>query len=171
MAGKTILTPAQRTALFDPPSDLATIERLYTLGGEEHEEIFRRRRPANRLGFAVQLCYLREPGRALRHQVTDLAQAVRAEVQEYRLYRGVCGHCRKTHESRLPAGVPRGQIGPRALALIGALGTRYHLTQDKIRTLLGEVLGVRFSLGAISQAQGLVARALQAPVQQAAARP
>lgn len=110
-----------------------------------------------------------EPGRALRHQVTDLAQAVRAEVQEYRLYRGVCGHCRKTHESRLPAGVPRGQIGPRALALIGALGTRYHLTQDKIRTLLGEVLGVRFSLGAISQAQGLVAQALQAPVQQAAA--
>lgn len=110
-----------------------------------------------------------EPGRARRHQVTDLAQAVRAEVQEYRLYRGVCGHCRKTHESRLPAGVPRGQIGPRALALIGALGTRYHLTQDKIRTLLGEVLGVRFSLGAISQAQGLVAQALQAPVQQAAA--
>lgn len=110
-----------------------------------------------------------EPGRALRHQVTDLAQAVRAEVQEYRLYRGVCGHCRKTHESGLPAGVPRGQIGPRALALIGALGTKYHLTQDKIRTLLGEVLGVRFSLGAISQAQGVVAQALKAPVQQAAA--
>lgn len=35
MAGKTILTPAQRTALFDPPSDLSTIERLYTLGTEE----------------------------------------------------------------------------------------------------------------------------------------
>ena len=56
MAGKTILTPAQRNALFDPPSDLATIERLYTLGSEELAEIFRRRRPANRLGFAVQLC-------------------------------------------------------------------------------------------------------------------
>jgi hypothetical protein len=33
------------------------------------------------------------------------------------------------------------RAGPRALALIGALGTKYHLTQDKIRTLLGEVLG------------------------------
>jgi TnpA family transposase len=66
MAGKTILTPAQRAALFDPPSDTATIERLFTVGSEDLAEIFRRRRPANRLGFAVQICYLREPGRALR---------------------------------------------------------------------------------------------------------
>lgn len=66
MTGKTILTLAQRSMLFDPPSDPETVMRLYTLGSEELAEIFRRRRPANRLGFAIQLCYLREPGRALR---------------------------------------------------------------------------------------------------------
>lgn len=66
MAGKTILTVAQRSMLFDPPVDAEAVVRLYTLGSEELAEIFRRRRPANRLGFAVQLCYLRDPGRALR---------------------------------------------------------------------------------------------------------
>ena len=62
-------------------------------------------------------------GRPMRHQVFDVPAQVEAEVQEYRLYHGVCGHCRKTHKSVLPAGVPRGQIGPRALALVGLLGT------------------------------------------------
>lgn len=108
-------------------------------------------------------------GKAWRHQVTDLPERVVAQVTEYRLYCGVCEHCRKTHATALPAGVPQGQIGPRALALIGVLGTTYHLTQGKITTLLGDVLGVRFSLGAVSQAQGVVAQALKAPVQAAAA--
>ena len=39
----------------------------------------------------------------------------------------------------------------------------YHLTQDKIRRLLSEVIGRTFSLGAISQAQGKVAQALLWP--------
>lgn len=93
MSGKTILTPAQRTALFDPPSDLAAIERLYTLGSEELAEIFRRRRPANRIGFAVQLCYLREPGRALRVDETPpitmlalLAEQLACTVNDFSLY-------------------------------------------------------------------------------------
>lgn len=60
-----ILSPAQRAALFDPPSDPAAIERLYTLGPDDLIEVFRRRRPANRIGYAVQLGYLRHPGRAI----------------------------------------------------------------------------------------------------------
>jgi len=107
-------------------------------------------------------------GRPMRHQVVDVPARVLAEVREYRLYHGVCEHCRKVHSSELPAGVPRGQIGPRALALVGWLGSRMHLTQGKIRDLLARVLGVDFSVGAISQAQGLVAQALQAPVAAAA---
>ena len=111
-----------------------------------------------------ELAKLREAaGRPMRHQVFDVPVQVEAEVQEYRLYHGVCGHCRKKHKSVLPAGVPRGQIGPRALALVGLLGTAYHLTQPKIRDLLAQVLGVRFSVGAISQAHGLVAQALKEP--------
>jgi len=103
----------------------------------------------------------------LRHQVFDVPP-VRAQVNEYRLFSGCCSGCGKKHRAPLPAGVPTGQIGPRALALIGTLGTHYHLTQFKIRDLLAQVLGVDFSVGAISQAHGKVAQALAAPVDEAA---
>ena len=65
MPTKTILSPAQRAVIFDPPADRATIERLYTLGPDDLAQVARRRRGANRLGYAVQLCYLRHPGRRL----------------------------------------------------------------------------------------------------------
>jgi transposase len=65
--------------------------------------------------------------------------------------------------------VPRGQIGARALALVGVLGTRFQMPQMKIRDLLAQLLGIDFSVGAISQAHGKVAAALAAPVEAAAA--
>lgn len=94
---------------------------------------------------------------------------LRAQVDEYRLYRGRCKGCGKPHAGVLPAGVPQGQLGARALSLVGVLGTRYHLTQRKIRNLLDQLMGLEFSVGAISQARGLVASALKASVTQAAA--
>jgi transposase len=106
-------------------------------------------------------------GKPVRHQVFDVPVQVQAEVDEYRIYSGQCGACGKAVRGALPAGIPRGQIGPRALALIGVLGTQYHLTQKKTRDLLAQVLGVDFSVGAVSQAYGVVAQALSAPVQQA----
>lgn len=104
----------------------------------------------------------------IRHQVFDVPP-VQAQVSEYRRYAGRCQGCGKAHRGALPAGVPSGQIGPRALALIGTLGTHYHLTQMKIRELMARLMGVDFSVGAISQAHGKVAQALAGPVQQIAA--
>jgi transposase len=103
-----------------------------------------------------------------RHQVFEVPP-MRARVDEYRLYSGRCAGCGKLHAGALPAGVPKGQLGPRALSLVGVLGTRYHLTQRKIRNLLDQLMGLRFSVGAISQAHGKVANALKAPVAEAAA--
>jgi transposase len=103
-----------------------------------------------------------------RHQVFEVP-VMRAQVSEYRLYSGRCAGCGKPHAGVLPAGVPKGQLGPRALALVGVLGTRYHLTQRKIRNLLDQLMGLSFSVGAISQAHGKVAAALKAPVAEAAA--
>ena len=94
---------------------------------------------------------------------------LRAQVDEYRLYSGRCAGCGKPHAGVLPPGVPKGQLGPRALSLVGVLGMRYHLTQRKIRNLLDQLLGLSFSVGAISQAHGKVAVALKAPVAEAAA--
>lgn len=107
-------------------------------------------------------------GKPLRHQVFDIPP-VAPEVNEYRLYSGMCAQCGRGHRAALPPGAPSGQIGPRALALIGVLGTRFHLTQGKIRDLLAQTLGLDFSVGAISQAHGKVAAALKAPVAEAAA--
>jgi transposase len=103
-----------------------------------------------------------------RHQVFEVP-TMRAQVSEYRLYSGRCAGCGKAHAGVLPAGVPKGQLGPRALSLVGVLGTRYHLTQRKIRNLLDQLMGLRFSVGAISQAHGKVAAALKAPVAEATA--
>ena len=66
--------------------------------------------------------------------------------------------------------MPKGQLGPRALSLVGVLGTRYHLTQGQIRNLLDQLMGLSFSVGAISQAHGKVAHALKAPVAEARTR-
>jgi len=107
-------------------------------------------------------------GKPSRHQVFDIPPVV-AEVREYRVFGGVCAGCGRVHRAVLPPGVPTGQIGPRALALIGVLGTRYHLTQFKIRDLLAQTMGLDFSVGTISQAHGKVAAALKAPVAEAMA--
>ena len=113
-------------------------------------------------GGAVQ-----QRGKPWRHQVFDIP-AIQAEVTEYRLYSGRCAGCGKLHRAALPAGVPSGQIGPCALALVGVLGSKFQLPQAKVRDLLAHILGVDFSVGAISQAHGKVAQALHAPVSAAA---
>jgi Transposase and inactivated derivatives, TnpA family len=82
MPTKTILSPAQRAAIFDPPLDRATIERLYTLGPDDPAQVARRRRGANRIGYAVQLCYLRHHGRGLLtgENVPDTMLALGSEI-------------------------------------------------------------------------------------------
>lgn len=65
MPAKTILSAGQRAAIFDPSGDRSVVERLHTVGPDDLVQVCRRRRGANRIGYAVQLCYLRHPGRAL----------------------------------------------------------------------------------------------------------
>ena len=65
MPRRNILTNRQRFALFDLPTDEMSLLRHYTLSDEDMEHIRERRRPENRLGFALQLCVLRYPSRAL----------------------------------------------------------------------------------------------------------
>ena len=65
MPRRTVLTERQRAVLFDLPQDEATLTRFYTLSEEEIAVVRRRRRPRNRLGFALQPCAFRYPGRLL----------------------------------------------------------------------------------------------------------
>jgi len=65
MAHRTVLSERQRSALFDLATDQANMLRHYTLADDDLEHIQSRRRPENRIGFALQLCALRYPGRLL----------------------------------------------------------------------------------------------------------
>jgi len=63
-----VLSPAQRAQFLEIPAVIGERElvRYYTLSPDDLAIVERHRRPHNKLGFAVQLCYLRFPGRPLR---------------------------------------------------------------------------------------------------------
>ena len=65
MPRRHILTERQRAALFDFPTLEAELLRHYTLADDDIEHIRTRRNAHNRLGFALQLCAFRHPGRLL----------------------------------------------------------------------------------------------------------
>jgi len=62
---RKILKAQDRRALFDIPADEDSLIRHYSLSATDRLEIDLRRREHNKLGFAVQLCVMRHPGRVL----------------------------------------------------------------------------------------------------------
>ena len=62
MPRRSILSAAERERLLAVPDTHEDLIRHYTFSQADIAIIRQRRGPANRLGFAVQLCYLRFPG-------------------------------------------------------------------------------------------------------------
>jgi len=62
MPRRPILSAAEREGLLAPPDDQSELIRHYTFSESDLSVIRRHRGAANRLGFAVQLCYMRHPG-------------------------------------------------------------------------------------------------------------
>lgn len=65
MPRRAVLTARQRAALFGLPDTEEAALRHCVLSDADLIHIQRRRRPRNRLGFALQLCALRYPGRLI----------------------------------------------------------------------------------------------------------
>jgi len=65
MPRRSILSVAERNRLLALPDNDDDLIRYYTLNETDLAIIFQHRGPANCLGFAVQLCYLRFPGSIL----------------------------------------------------------------------------------------------------------
>ncbi len=65
MSRRHIFTERQRAALFDLPTDELSLLKFYTLGDDDWKTLGSAAEPENRIGFALQLCALRYPGRAL----------------------------------------------------------------------------------------------------------
>ena len=66
MPRRTLLSAAQRAAFETLPTEHAELAKHYLLSDGDLALIAARRRVQNRLGFAVQLCLVRYPGRVLR---------------------------------------------------------------------------------------------------------
>lgn len=62
MPRRSILSATERESLLALPDAKDELIRHYTFNETDLSIIRQRRGPANRLGFAVQLCYLRFPG-------------------------------------------------------------------------------------------------------------
>ena len=62
MPRRSLLTPDERAGLLAFPTADGELIRYYTLSEPDLAAIRQRRGNHNRLGFAVQLCYLRYPG-------------------------------------------------------------------------------------------------------------
>jgi TnpA family transposase len=65
MPRRTLLSAEARSRLFGIPTERAEMARHYVLDAADLALVRARRRPANRLGFAVGLCLLRHPGTGL----------------------------------------------------------------------------------------------------------
>lgn len=62
MARRSLLTGDERRRLFEPPVTDREVARCYTLVPDDLKWIDERKRPANKLGSAVQMALLRHPG-------------------------------------------------------------------------------------------------------------
>lgn len=84
MRRRVILSPATRAAVFDPPDSHDQAQRRYVLAPEDVALAKRHRRSHHRLGFAVQLAFVRDRGPPLadRRSSAGLPAAVIDTVAE-----------------------------------------------------------------------------------------
>jgi transposase len=110
----------------------------------------------------------RRRGRVWRHQVVELLPlAVR--VTEYQMTARHCAACGKRTQAGLPAGVPQRSFGPRLTAVVSLLSGRYRLSRREVRQALGDLWGVRLSLGAVVRQEQAQSAALAPVVDEARA--
>lgn len=86
----------------------------------------------------------------LRHQVIEIPP-ITPLVIEHRRHRLACPCCSTSTCASLPMDVEPSRYGPRLSALVGLLGSAFPLSFSKTQALLGQLLGVEISRGAIAR--------------------
>ncbi|MBB4123668.1 Tn3 family transposase [Martelella radicis] len=107
MAKRKLLKVHDRQKIFDIPAAEDSLIRHYSLSPADRLEIELRRRKHNRLGFAVQLCLMRYPGRVLGAEETPpramlryVADQIGADPEAFALY-ARREETRRDHTARL----------------------------------------------------------------------
>lgn len=107
MAHRTILTDKKRENILSLPTNENDLLKYYILSTEDLHHINTKRKASNRLGFALQLCAFRYPGRLLQkkevipHQfLTFLGKQLNISTDELETY-GMRSETRYEHSSEL----------------------------------------------------------------------
>lgn len=79
----------------------------------------------------------------------------------------LCSCCNAGTRAVLPSVVESGGYGPRLSALVGTLGSTYHLSHQKIQSLLDAAFGARINTGGISCIRRRLNKFLEQPVSEA----
>lgn len=147
MAKRKLLKVQDRQKLFDIPADEDSLIRHYSLSSADRLEIELRRREHNRLGYAVQLCLMRYPGRVLaageippRAMLRYVADQIGADLETFALY-ARRGETRRDHTARVMV----------------YLGTRSATAQDRRAALLAAIQAAQMSDDGAAIASSIVA--------------
>lgn len=89
MPRRSILTTSEKESLIAIPENEEDLIRYYTFSEADFSIIRQRRGAANRLGFAVQLCYLRYPGQFLGPNQTPHAKILEIAAKQLKVSSGV----------------------------------------------------------------------------------
>ncbi len=100
MPRRSALTPAQLAAFVALPATAVEIARQYTLDARDLARIRRRLGAHNRLGFAVQLCYLRYPGQAMDPETVPPAAVLAFVAQQVGVPSASWGEYARRDETR-----------------------------------------------------------------------
>ena len=100
------------------------------------------------------------------HQVVDVPE-IKPSVLQLDCHRVTCDDCGTTTCGTPPPGTPNGLLGPGVLALIALLVAECHVSRRKVQGLLQHLLGIRVSLGTLSESEEIVSDAVDAAVEQA----
>ncbi len=100
MPRRSILTAAEYESLVTIPDGRDELIRLYTFSDADLALIGQRRGPANRLGFAVQLCYLQFPGLVLAADAPPVAALLRMVAAQVKAPPDVWGQYSERAETR-----------------------------------------------------------------------
>lgn len=102
----------------------------------------------------------------LQHQSVEVPP-LKPVVTEYRCHGRECSHCGARTFAELPPEVAGRTFGERLTGITVLLTGKYRLSKRMVQDALSDLLGVRLSLGSVSNREAEAAEALAAPVTEA----
>lgn len=172
---------SSRPPSSDPPGTSRSAKPTTTgrrPGGQPgHKQSKRELLPPEQVDEVIELpapkkcgrCHRRLLGRVvdfLRHQFIE-TPPIKPVVTEYRCHGRECLDCGTATYAELPPEVAGHTFGERLTGIIVLLSGKYRLSKRKVRDALSDLLGVRLSLGSVSNREAETTLALAAPVLEA----